>query len=324
VTRRESEGAAEHSTALRRPASRSAFWRMVAVAAVDLGPLRNHREFRLLYIGQLVSYFGNTLTTVALLYQVYALTQSPLAVGLFGMTQFVPLLLLAVVGGALADALDRRRMVQVTELALVVLSATLAINALLPTPRLWLLYLVGALAAGLDALQRPALTALVPRLVEREELVSAVALAKLRQSLGQIVGPALAGLLIATVGLPSTYGVDVATFVVSLLTLGLMRAVPPPHTSACGMLVWGACSRAYATFAGVRCCWVPTSSTWSRPSLAGPQRSSRRWRCSTRALAARCQRRPLSDCSTLLQPWERSWRQRRADGPDVSTGTGAG
>jgi MFS family permease len=80
----------------------------------------------------------------------------------------------------------------------------------------------------LDALQRPALTALVPRLVEREELVGAIALTKLRQSLGQIAGPALAGLLIATIGLPGTYGVDVATFGVSLLTLRLMRAIPPP------------------------------------------------------------------------------------------------
>jgi MFS family permease len=197
-------------------------------AALDLGPLHAHRDFRLLFMGQLVSFFGSTLTTVALLYQVYALTRSPLAVGLFGLVQFVPLLLLAVVGGTLADAIDRRRMVQLTDLSLAGLSAVLVVNALLPAPRLWLLYLVGTLAAGLDALQRPSLTALVPRLVEREELASATALTKLRQSLGQIVGPALAGLLIASVGLPGTYGVDVVTFVVSLLTLRLMHAVPPP------------------------------------------------------------------------------------------------
>jgi Transmembrane secretion effector len=228
VKRRAAADAAEHSGALRQPAGKPVVWRLVQAAAVDLGPLRAHRDFRLLFLGQLVSFFGNTLTTVALVYQVYALTRSPLAVGLFGMVQFVPLLLLAAVGGALADALDRRRMVQLTELALAGLSAALMVNALLPAPRLWLLYLVGALAAGVDALQRPALNALVPRLVEREELMGAVALTKLRLSLGQIVGPALAGLLIASVGLPSTYGVDMATFVVSLLTLRLMRAVPPP------------------------------------------------------------------------------------------------
>jgi MFS family permease len=199
---------------------------------IDLGPLRAHRDFRLLYTGQLVSLVGNTLTTVALLYQVYALTRSPLAVGLLGVAQLAPLLLLALLGGALADAIDRRRLVQLTELSLAVLSGALLINALLPAPRLWLLYVVGFLAAGLDTLQRPALTALVPRLVEREELVSAVALTKLSQSLGQIVGPALAGMLIAAVGLPSAYGVDVLTFGVSLVALHRMRATPPRRAIA--------------------------------------------------------------------------------------------
>jgi MFS family permease len=163
---------------------------------------------------------------------VYALTRSTFAVGLLGFAQLVPLLLLALVGGALADAIDRRRLIQLTELALVGLSAALLINALRPVPHLWLLYGVGVLAAGLDTLQRPALTALVPRLVEREEVVGAVALTKLSQSLGQIVGPALAGLLIATVGLPSTYGIDILTFGLSLVTLHLMRASPPPRAAA--------------------------------------------------------------------------------------------
>jgi MFS family permease len=228
VTHSDSSRAADNAAARRQPTGRLAVWRLARAAALDLGPLRAHRDFRPLFIGQLVSFFGSTLTSVALVYQVYTLTRSPLAVGLFGAVQFVPLLLLATVGGALADALDRRRMVQLTELSLAILSAALMINALLPAPSLWLLYLVGALAAGLDAFQRPALTALVPRLVEREELVGAIALTKLRQSLGQIVGPALAGLLIASVGLPSAYGIDVATFVASLLALRLMHAVPPP------------------------------------------------------------------------------------------------
>ena len=227
MTGRDSVDAADSAAALRQPAGKPAVWRLMRAAALDLAPLRAHRDFRLLYVGQLISFFGNMLTSVALVFQVYALTRSPLAVGLLGAAQFVPLLLLAVVGGTLADALDRRRMVQATELALALLSAALMVNALLPHPRLWPLYLAGALAAGLDALQRPSLTALVPRLVEREELVSAVALTKLRLSLGEIVGPALAGVLIAFVGLPSAYGVDVATFVVSLFTLRLMRAVPP-------------------------------------------------------------------------------------------------
>ena len=205
---------------------------MLSAVALDLGPLRAHRDFRLLYVGQLVSNFGNMLTTVALLYQVFALTHSSLAVGLFGLVEWVPLLLLAFMGGALADALDRRRLVLVTEVGLMLLSGGLLVNALLPTPSLWPLYLVGALAAALASLQRPALSALWPRVVDQDEIVAAVALTKARQSVGQILGPASAGVLIATVGLSSAYAIDVATFVVSVIALWRMRAVPAPPGAA--------------------------------------------------------------------------------------------
>src|SRR5579884_993791 len=202
--------------------------RIRRLATVDVTPLRRHRDFRLLYAGQMVSFFGNMITYVAVPYQAYALTHSSLAIGLFGIVQLIPLLALAFVGGALADAFDRRRLVQLTELSLALLSAVLLANALLPHPQLWLLYAVAAVAAGLDALQRPSLDALLPRLVAPDELAAAGALTSLRGTLGQILGPVIGGLLIATVGLPWTFGVDVATFVVSLVALRLMRAVPPP------------------------------------------------------------------------------------------------
>jgi MFS family permease len=179
-------------------------------------------------MGQLVSFFGNMITMVALPYQAYILTHSPLVVGLFGIVQLVPLLLLAFLGGALADAFDRRQMVRLTEFSLAVLSSILLVNALLPHPQLWLLYVVAALAAGLDALQRPSLDAMPARLVDHDELTAAGALNSLRGTAGMILGPAAAGLLIAGVGLPGAYAVDVVTFVVSLLLLRLMRAIPPP------------------------------------------------------------------------------------------------
>jgi len=163
---------------------------------------------------------------------VYQLTRSPLAVGLIGLVQLGPLLLFAFLGGALADARDRRRMVQTTELAFAAMSALLVANTLLPRPQLWALYAVAAVAAGLDALQRPSLDALLPRLVERDELAAAGALSSLRGTLGQVAGPAVGGVLIATIGLTGAYAVDVATFVVSLALLRLMRAVPPPEDAA--------------------------------------------------------------------------------------------
>jgi MFS family permease len=222
-----SQPAGEHVES-ETPSDTSRARRLLHMAVLDIDPLRRHRDFRLLFTGQLVSFFGNMITAVALPYQAFALTHSPLAVGLFGVVQLIPLLLLAFVGGALADAFDRRRLVQLTELSLACLSGALLVNALLPQPQLWLLYVVAALAAGLDALQRPSLEALLPRLVAHEELAAAGALNSLRSTFGMILGPAAAGLLIAIVGLPSTYGVDMATFVVSLLALRLMRAVPPP------------------------------------------------------------------------------------------------
>ena len=228
--------------------------RLLRAAALDVTPLRRHRDFRLLYAGRLVSFFGNMITYVAIPYQAYALTHSPLAIGLFGVVQLVPLLALAFVGGALADAVDRRRMVQLTELALAALSGVLLLNALLPHPLVWVLYVVAALAAGLDALQRPSLDALLPRLVEHDELAAAGALVSLRSTFAQILGPAVAGLLIATIGLPSTYGVDVLTFVGSLVALNLMHAVPPPPDAERPSLARVVEGLRYA---------------WSRPELMG-------------------------------------------------------
>ncbi|HEV2238333.1 MAG TPA: MFS transporter [Ktedonobacterales bacterium] len=202
--------------------------RLLRLAAVDVAPLRRHRDFRLIFIGQFVSFFGSMITYVALPYQVYALTHSSLAVGAMGAVQFVPLLLLAFVGGALADSFNRRWLVLITELGMEGSSALLALIALLPHPQLWMLYVIGALAASLDSLQRPSLNALIPRLVDVDELTAASALSGLRSNTAMILGPALAGLLIASLGLTSTYLVDVATFAVSLVTLALMRATPPP------------------------------------------------------------------------------------------------
>src|SRR5919202_4229213 len=142
--------------------------RVLRHTAVDIGPLRRYRDFRLLFIGQSVSIFGGAIRRVAIPYQIYALTHSSLAVGLLGLFAIVPILLLALVGGALADAGDRRRMVQVTEIGLAGLSGLLLANALLPHPALWVIYAVQVAGSGLDALQRPSLNALLPRLVERE------------------------------------------------------------------------------------------------------------------------------------------------------------
>ena len=200
---------------------------LLRLATVDVRPLR-HRDFRLLFAGQLVSFLGTQVTFVAVPYQLYQLTHSSLAVGLLGLVELGPVLGFAFLGGALADARDRRLMVLLTEVAFVVASGLLLGNALLPVPRVWVIYAVAAVQAGLFALQRPSLDALLPRLVPPSEVVAAGALNGLRGTVGLLVGPALAGVLIAVAGLPVTYALDVLSFAVSLAALALMRAVPPP------------------------------------------------------------------------------------------------
>ena len=200
---------------------------LIKLATVDVSPLR-HRDFRLLFWGQLVSFLGSQITYVAVPYQVYRLTHSPLIVGLLGLAELGPVLLLSMVGGALADARDRRTTVLTTEVAFAGLSALLFVNALLPEPALWAIFALASAQAGLFALHRPSLDALTPRLVERADLTAAGALTAARGTVGMLLGPAIGGLLIVGVGLPATYAVDTLSFSASLLALSMMRASPPP------------------------------------------------------------------------------------------------
>ena len=196
---------------------------------MDLTPLRRHRDYRLLYVSQSVSFLGSMLTYVALPYQVYRLTHSSLAVGLLGLAELGPLLVTVFLGGALADALDRRRLVLWTEASLAAGSGLLALYALLEAPPVWPLYLAAGVLSALGGLQRPSLESLTPRFVDREEIPAAAALSMLRGSVGMIAGPALAGLLIAGLGLAATYAADLLSYVLSLLAFRMIRAVPPPE-----------------------------------------------------------------------------------------------
>jgi MFS family permease len=194
---------------------------------MDLRPLR-HRDYRLLYIAQSVSLLGTMITYVALPYQMYRLTGSSLAVGLLGLAELVPLLATAFIGGAMADAADRRRIALATDVGLAAGSATLALIAA-AGGSVWLIYLVAAWMSAIGGLQRPAMESLVPRLVDKDDLPAAAGLALIRGSVGMIAGPAVGGVLIASAGLTVTYLADVLSYAASLMCLSLIRAVPPPE-----------------------------------------------------------------------------------------------
>ncbi len=195
---------------------------------LDMTPLRG-REFRLLFLGQLVSFFGSMITFVALPFQMYDLTGSTFAVGALGACEFVPIVTVALVSGALADAFDRKRLVLLSELGSAAVMAVLLANSLLDSPHVWVLFVCATVLAGFYALLRPPLDALVPRVVPREQLKAAMALEWVRGNVGMIAGPALGGVLIAAFGVTLTFGIDLATFLISLGFLRAMRASPPAH-----------------------------------------------------------------------------------------------
>ncbi|MGH9167969.1 MAG: MFS transporter [Acidimicrobiia bacterium] len=194
---------------------------------VDVGPLRRSRDFRFLYAGQLVSLLGRQFAVVAVPYQVFLITGTSLAVGLVGLVQLGPLLAMSLIGGAFADAVDRRRLLLVAQLLQGVVSVGLALYAQGGGSAVWPIYVLVAVAAGLSGLSSPTWSAVLPALVGRRDLPAAFALNQILFQLGQAVGPAVAGLVIARVSLAAAYWIDAASFGVAAASLIPIRPLPP-------------------------------------------------------------------------------------------------
>jgi MFS family permease len=182
----------------------------------DISPLRRHRSFRLLWFGQLVSNVGTQMRLVALPYQIYVLTGSPFHVGLLGLFQAIPLISLPLLGGVLADRVDRRRVLIVTQSGLAASSLVLALVTQFGSTELWVLYALTAISASFSAFDQPARGSLVPTLVERSELPAAIALNQMLYQTAAVVGPAVGGLVIASYGVAVAYWVDAISFAASI------------------------------------------------------------------------------------------------------------
>lgn len=191
---------------------------------VDVTPLRESRDFRLLFWAGTVFYLGGMVSYVALPYQLYQLTGSNFAVGVLGIVEIAPLVIFGLYGGALADHVDRRRMLVVTGAAQVMLTATLMANAFLSSPRVWLIYILGALLAAAGSLQRPSREALLPRVVRHQQIPAAVAVSSLGREVSVLAGPAIGGLLLQWVGVGWCFAIDVTGLTVATL---LFRALKP-------------------------------------------------------------------------------------------------
>jgi len=202
---------------------------LVRRLAIDLGPLRRYPAFRRLFVGQTISTFGSEIAAVAAPFQLYDLTHSTLQVGLLSLCELFPLLILSIAGGALADAVDRRRLLLYTETLLALVAGGFAFNASLSNPRVWAIYVLVTLAMSIFAVGVAGMTTVIPRLVEPDELLAANAIENVYGSTTNVAGPALGGLLIAFLGLTGAYALDAATFAASLWSVWRLPALPPAH-----------------------------------------------------------------------------------------------
>jgi MFS family permease len=200
--------------------------------AVDLTPLRESRDFRLLWFGELVSTTGSQITLVAVFIQVYALSGSSAAVGLVGLAQLVVMVAFTVFGGPLIDRVDRRRLLLGAQVGQAATTVVLLVGAVAGDPPLLLVYAAAGLSAGLSGFGLSARSAIVPNVVRPPMLATALALNQVMWGTCLLVGPAVGGLLVAGVGLSWAYGVDAISFGLGLLFFFGLRPAPPKNVTA--------------------------------------------------------------------------------------------
>jgi MFS family permease len=193
----------------------------------DVTPLREHPAFRRLWLGTMLSRTGSAMTTFAITLQVYDLTRSPAAVGGLGVAMFIPLLLITLPGGTLADRVDRRRLVLAVAVGQTAVSAVLFALAAFGGASVWSLYALVTIGSAFGAVSAPAQQTFIPRLVPKGQLGTAMALNRIVFQVVLIAGPSLAGIVTAGAGLRGCYLADVASFAGALWAVGRLPAMPP-------------------------------------------------------------------------------------------------
>jgi len=182
-----------------------------------------HRDFAIYWSGSVVSLVGTQFTTVAMAWQIYELTNSPLELGLLGLARGAPMLVLLLFGGVLADAVNRRHLMMATQIGQMCVSASLAVMTLVGWVSPLILYAASLFLALFSSLEQPARTAIIPNLVPRGDLTSALALSGTQRHVATVLGPSLAGLLLAHSGPTLCYAVDAVSWLAMLAALAIMR-----------------------------------------------------------------------------------------------------
>src|SRR5437879_6231083 len=190
-----------------------------------------HRDFRLLWIGQIVSVTGSQMQLVAINWHIYLITHSALALGMVGACRAVPIILCSLMGGVVADVVDRRRLMMVTQSILLMCSATLALVTFSGLTHVWPIFLLTAIASAAWAFDTPARQSLLPMLVPLKDFQNAVSLSMLMFQMGMIAGPPLAGFLLAGHSPALVYALNAASFVAVITGIALMRTSGKPEKS---------------------------------------------------------------------------------------------
>lgn len=196
----------------------------------DLTPLRTSAHYRRLWFGNTVSWVGQGMTALAVSLQVYEITRSPFSVGLVGLFSLVPLIVFGLYGGAIADTVDRRKLGLASATGSAVLSAALATAAFAGFHRVWFLYAIVALQSVCAALNSPARTSMIPRLLPAEQLRAANALNSMTMTFGTLVGPSLGGLIVGVGGFQTAYLIDAFAFSAALYAMWRLPSMLPERT----------------------------------------------------------------------------------------------
>lgn len=196
----------------------------------DLTPLRTSVHYRRLWFGSAVTWVGQGMTTLAISLQVYDITRSPFLVGLVGLFSLVPLVVFGLYGGAVADTVDRRKLGLASAGGSAVLSAALAAAAFAGFRQVWFLYAIVSLQAVCAALNAPARSSMIPRLLPPEQLRAANALNAMTTTFGMLVGPSLGGLVVGLAGYQAAYTIDLLAFSASLYAMGRLPSMLPERT----------------------------------------------------------------------------------------------
>ncbi|MBN9388499.1 MAG: MFS transporter [Chloroflexi bacterium] len=185
-----------------------------------------NRDFRLLWMGQAISQLGTQMRIAGIGWQIYLLTHDPLQLGAIGLCRVIPLVAFSLIGGSTADVGDRRKVLLVAESILMFFSAALAVVTLTGAVNVWWIYAITILSSATNAFERPSFSALVPALVPRDQLSSAISLNTLNFQVATVIGPGLGGIIIALVGVQGVYWIDAASYVAVILSLVFIHYRP--------------------------------------------------------------------------------------------------